>query len=258
MTPPYLIVTGASSGIGRALAVEAASRGWAVVLVGRDSACLFDLVSELPGTAHEVLVADLATSGGISAACARLRDEERPCAGVINAAGLGTSQPYPWGSIQDERRMLELNVGTVLELSQVAAEVFCPRGTGIIVNVSSTAAYWSAGTYAGSKAWVLSATQGLAAQCRTSGVQVMALVPGFTRTDFHGRSGTDASGVRPWMWLTPQDVARAAFEGLDAGREICVPSLRYRILVGMVRHLPPAGRIRVLRWLAPLKSSSSD
>lgn len=253
-----LVITGASSGIGRALAVEAADRGWSVVLVGRDGARLSDLALLLPGSGHELLVADLATSEGVDATSARLRDGERPCHGIINAAGLGTSNPYPWGSLDDERRMLDVNVRAVLELSQVAADVLCPRGAGIIINVSSTAAYWSAGTYAGSKAWVLCATQGLALQCRASGVQVMTLVPGFTRTEFHGRSGTDASGVRPWMWLSPQEVAHAAFEGLEAGRAVCIPGWRYRVLVGTVRHLPPTGRSRVLRWLAPLAPRSAE
>ena len=258
MTPLRLLVTGSSSGIGRALAAEAASRGWILVLVGRDAARLSDVAADLAGTGHEVIVADLSTGDGVDAVASRLRDDLHPCYGIINAAGLGMSRPYPLGDIVDERRMLDVNVRAVLELSQVAAEIMCPRGAGIIVNVSSTASYWSAGTYAGSKAWVLMATQGLASQCRGSGVRVMALVPGFTRTEFHGRSGTDASGVRPWMWLSPDEVAVAAFECLQGGNEVCIPGMRYRILVGIVRHLSTNTRSRVLRWLAPLTPTAAS
>lgn len=253
MTDRRLIVTGASSGIGRALAAEAARRGWSVVLVGRDAVRLATLADDLPGAGHEALVADLATAQGVAATGDRLRDPDRPCQGIINAAGLGTTNPFPAGSFEDERSMLQVNVRAVLELSHTAAEVLRPRGAGVIMNVSSTAAYWSAGTYAASKSWVLAVTQGLAVQCRGTGVRVMALVPGFTRTEFHGRSSTDASGVRPWLWLTPEQVAQEAFASLDSGRELCIPSVRYRLLVGTVRHLPPAGRSRVLRWLAPLR-----
>lgn len=253
-----MLITGASSGIGMALTREAVRRGWRVVLVGRDAKRLSSLAHELPGTGHEVLVADLATAEGVEVTCARLRAEQDPCGGVINAAGLGTTHPFPWGSIENERRMLDVNVRAVLELSHVAAEVLRRRGSGVIVNVSSTAAYWSAGTYAGSKSWVTVVTQGLAVQCRGSGVRVMALAPGFTRTEFHGRSGTDASGVRPWMWLTAEEVAQAAFRDLDAGREVSIPGWRYRLLVGSVRHLPPAARSWVLRWLAPLRPSTAD
>lgn len=258
MTPLRLMVTGASSGIGRALAVEAASRGWTLVLVGRDPDSLRALASQLAGIGHEALVADLSSKAGIITVSSRLRDDKYPCFGIINAAGLGTSSPYPLGNIDDEQRMLDVNVRAVLELSQTAAQVICPRGEGMIVNVSSTAAYWSSGTYAGSKSWVLAATQGLAGQLRGSGVQVMVLVPGFTRTEFHGRSGTDASGVRSWMWLDPSYVARAAFDALEGRREVCIPALRYRILVGIVRHLTPSGRSRVLRWLAPLAPSTRN
>jgi short-subunit dehydrogenase len=258
VTVRRMVITGSSSGIGRALAVEAAVRGWDVVLVGRDHDRLNAVAESLSGSRHEILEADLSTSLGVDIVASRLRDEALPCAGIINAAGLGTTHPYPFGSLDDEKRMIRVNVDAVLALSQVAAEVFCPRGSGVIMNVSSTAAYWSAGTYAASKAWVLAATQGLATQCKSSGVQVMALIPGFTRTQFHAHSKTDASGVRPWMWLTPEEVALEAFDDLELGRSVCIPGKRYRLLVGTVRHLPPAGRSRVLRWLAPLAPQSSE
>lgn len=253
-----LLITGASSGIGMALTREAVRRGWRVVLVGRDVKRLSSFAHELRGSGHEVLVADLATAEGVEVTCMRLRAEENPCDGIINAAGLGTTHPFPWGTIEDERRMLDVNVRAVLELSHVAAEVLRRRGAGVIVNVSSTAAYWSAGTYAGSKSWVTVVTQGLARQCRGTGVRVMALAPGFTRTTFHGRSNIDASGVRPWMWLTAEEVARAAFQDLDAGREVSIPGWRYRLLVGSVRHLTPAGRAWAMRWLAPLRPYAAD
>ena len=258
MNAHRMLITGASSGIGRALTQEAVRRGWRVVLVGRYGDRLSACSRELPGTEHEVLIADLSTPEGLEVACMRLRAEKDPCDGIINAAGLGTRDPFPWASIEDEQHMLDVNVRAVLKLSQVASEVMRRRDAGVIVNVSSTAAYWSAGTYAGSKSWVMVATQGLAAQFRGTGVRVMALVPGFTRTEFHDRSSTDASGVRAWMWLTPESVAREAYRDLEAGREVSIPGWRYRVLVGTVRHLPLAGRGRVVRWLAPLRPREAD
>ena len=253
-----MVVTGASSGIGRALAVEGALSGWDIVLVGRDPDRLKSVVSDLPPGDHEILVADLSHREGIDIVVARLRDEALPCTGIINAAGMGTTHSYPFGPLDDEKLMLILNVEAVLELSHVAAEVFCARGSGVIMNVSSTAAYWSAGTYAASKTWVLAATQGLAVQCKSHGVQVLTLIPGFTRTEFHEQSGIDASGVRPWMWLSASEVARAAFADLELGRSVSIPGWRYRLLVGTVRHLPPTGRSRVLRWLAPLAPRAAE
>ena len=252
MSPRRVLVTGASSGIGRALAEEAARLGCATVLVGRDGPRLEDVAARLPGSGHEVLVADLSLPEGIGTVAAAIRRPADIIDVVVNAAGMGTSSPFPLDSAEAERIMLDVNVRAVLELSQVSAEVMRVRGAGAIVNVSSTAAFWSAGTYAASKAWVLVATQGLANQCRPHGVRVMALVPGFTRTEFHRRSGTDASGVRPWLWLDPAEVAREAFACLAAGKDVCIPGRQYRLLVGMVRHLPPRGRAAVLRRLAPL------
>lgn len=255
MSARRVLVTGASSGIGRALAEEAARLGWATILVGRDAPRLQEVALGLPGMGHEVLVADLSVPEGIGRVAAVIRRTADAVDVVINAAGMGTTTPFPLDSAEAERIMLDVNVRAVLDLSQVAAEVMRVRGSGAIVNVSSTAAFWSAGTYAASKAWVLVATQGLANQCRPHGVQVMALVPGFTRTEFHQRSGTDASGVRPWMWLDAAEVAREAFASLAAGKDVCIPGWQYRLLVGIVRHLRPRGRAAVLRRLAPLATA---
>lgn len=247
-----VLVTGASSGIGLALVEEAARRGWETVLAARDLSRLESVRDSISGSGHEALSADVSTRDGIDTLAARIRQVEAPIDILINAAGVGTTYPYPIGDLDAERAMLDINVRAVMELSQVAAEAMVDRGSGAIINVSSTAAFWSAGTYAASKAWVLTATLGLAVQCRGRGVRVMALVPGFTRTEFHRRSGTDASGVKSWMWLDARDVACEAFASLEAGKETCIPGRQYRVLVGVVRHLSPRGRAAVLRRLAPL------
>ena len=150
--------------------------------------------------------------------------------------------------------MLALNVGSTLRLTHAAAEVMRERSRGSIVLIASTAAYWSTGTYAASKSWVLSMGLGLHAKLASAGVQVLVVVPGFTRTEFHARSGADASGVQPWLWLDSDEVARESLEGLAAGRAVVIPGRRYRALVETVRHLPPGGRAAVLRRLAPLRS----
>lgn len=248
------LITGASSGIGRALAREAVRRGYRVVLVARDGARLAEVAAALPGGPHEVLVADLSTDEGIAVVEERLRDDERPVGLFIPAAGAGTSAPFPRAPLAEEETVLRINVLAVLRTVHTAANAMAARGGGAIITVASTAAYWSAGTYAAAKSWVLLTTLGLRTSMAGTGVRVMALSPGFTRTEFHARSGTDAGGVRPWLWLDADDVAREAFDDLAAGRPVSVPGRRYRALVETVRHLPPGGRARVLRRLAPLKS----
>jgi short-subunit dehydrogenase len=154
--------------------------------------------------------------------------------------------------------MLRVNVDAVLHLSYSAAHVMRSRGHGGIINVSSTAAYWSAGTYAASKAWVLSATLGMRTQLEGTGVRVLAVAPGFTRTEFHTRSATDATGVQPWLWLEPGQVVAESLAALGANRAVCIPGRRYRALVEVVRHLPPGGRRSVLRQLAPLRGVTTE
>lgn len=258
MSTPRALVTGASSGIGRALAEELATRGWRVVLVARDARRLGEIAGDLPHGPHEVLPADLSDDSGMAAVEARIESDHEPVTLLIAAAGSGTSGPFPWSSLEEEETMLRVNVLATLRLTRAAAHAMKRRGVGGIMTVASTAAYWSAGTYAASKSWVLLTTLGLRAQLQGSGVRVMALSPGFTKTEFHARSQTDPSGVKPWLWLDAREVAREALDDLDAGKAVCVPGRRYRALVETVRHLPPGGRAAVLRRLAPLKGVAKD
>ena len=251
---PRALVTGASSGIGRALAVELAKRGWKLVLVARDEHKLGTLAGELPNGPHEVLSGDLSTDDGMHDVCARIDADVEPITLLVTAAGSGTSGAFPWSPMAEEETMLRVNVLATLRLTHAAAHAMKRRGVGGIMTVASTAAYWSAGTYAASKSWVLLTTLGLRAQLENSGVRVMALSPGFTKTEFHARSQTDPSGVKAWMWLDAADVARQAVDDFDAGKAVCVPGRRYRALVETVRHLPPGGRSAVLRRIAPLRS----
>lgn len=258
MTGRIALVTGATSGIGREFARSIAERGWSIVAVARDAERLGDLCAGLPGPGHVALPLDLATEEGIAGAMARLGDESRPVALLVNAAGAGTSAPFPDAPLEEEIRMLRVNVDAVLQLSYAAAQAMRARGDGAIVNVSSTAAYWSAGTYAASKSWVLDTTLGMRAALAGTGVRVLAVAPGFTRTEFHARSATDASGVQPWLWLQPEDVVRDSLAALDADRAVCIPGRRYRALVETVRHLPPGGRRAILRRLAPLRGAAPE
>jgi len=258
MTPRNVLVTGGSSGIGRAIAEEAARRGGRITLVARDEERLHAVAASLPGHGHAILVADVATPQGIARVVEALQRDDPRVDILVNAAGVGLRRPFPTDMVEAEQRQIEVNVTAVMCLSHAAARVMIGRRDGAIVNVASTAAYWSAGTYAASKAWVLAATLGLAAQCEPHGVVVQALVPGFTRTQFHARSATDASGVPDWLWLDPRDVARACLDGLGRRQRVCIPTRRYRVLVELVRHLPPGGRAAVLRRLAPLGPLPAD
>ncbi len=247
------LVTGATSGIGRAFAIELARRGHALVLVARTQPSLEELVGELTGGGHEILAADLADPDGCARVAERLEREQDPVDLLVNAAGLGTSGSYPDVDLNYEEAQLSVNVTAVLRLSWAAASAMRRRRRGAIVNIASTAAIWSVGTYAASKAWVLRATEGLATALADEPVAVLCVIPGFTRTEFHRRSGVDNSGVSRWLWLSPERVVHDALEALAAGRTACLPGRQYRLLVPIIGRLPMGARRWILGRLAPLK-----
>lgn len=246
-------MTGATSGIGRAFAVDLAGRGHRLVLVARDERRLRRTIEELPGGPHEMIAADLTTPGGCEEVARRIEADDRAVTLLINAAGMGTSGAFPEVELAAEAAQLELNVTACLRLSWTGARAMRRRGRGAIINIASTAAIWSVGTYAASKAWVITATQGLAASLAGGPVHVLCVIPGFTRTEFHLRSGVDNSGVRSWLWLTPETVAGEALQALADGRDTCIPGRQYRVLLPIVSRLPLDVRRALLRRLAPLR-----
>jgi short-subunit dehydrogenase len=112
------------------------------------------------------------------------------------------------------------------------------RRHGVVINVSSVAGFMPQGTYSAAKAWVTSFTQGLAGDVAGTGVQVLALCPGFTHTEFHERAGIDMRRTPDWLWLEADDVVSDAFAALARGHVVCVPGLQYKAMVTVARHVP--------------------
>jgi short-subunit dehydrogenase len=126
----------------------------------------------------------------------------------------------------------------VLVLSGAAARGMLPRGSGKIVNVSSTAGFVTMGSYSALKAWVTSFTEGLSVELRGTGIGVTALCPGWVHTEFHERAGIKASSIPNFLWLDAEYLVTACLRDVDRGKVISIPSLRYRILIWLARHAP--------------------
>src|SRR5829696_6866937 len=187
------MVTGASSGIGAAFAHRLGSAGAQLVLVGRDADTLGTVAPDAPGGV-EALVADLGTTAGAGAVADRLRSPEKPVDLLVHAAGSTTARPFGIASLDDELEQLQLNVLATTHLLHAAVTAMQGRGGGAIVLVGSTAAHWSAGSYAATKAWLEVLAGGLTARSAETGVHVLVTRPGFTRTRLHDRAGVDNSG----------------------------------------------------------------
>lgn len=238
------LVTGATSGIGLELAWQLAAARHHLVLAARSTDRLDRIAHQIrsaAGVRVEVLTADLATPAGRAAVAARLRQDTAPVGLLVNNAGFGLGQHLIGGDLAREEEALEVMVRAVLELSKAAAEEMLRRGHGAVLNVSSMSALTAMGTYAAHKAWVLTFTEGLAAELAGTRVTATVLCPGLVRTEFHERAGLAASAWPAAAWVDVEHVATAALAGVRRGQVIVIPSLRYRTAATALRHAP--------RWL---------
>ena len=238
------LVTGATAGIGAAFADRLAAEGHDVVLVARDEGRLRAAAHELRGRYNvlvDVLPADLSTEEGQAAVAARLADPDRPVEVLVNNAGFSLNTSFLRSTVDDEERLLRLNVNAVMRLTHAALGGMTSRRRGAIINVSSVAGFGVAmpgSTYPASKAWVTSFTESVAMSAARFDVRLMALCPGYTRTGYHERAGVDMSRLPGWLWLDSDELVRDALRDLRRGKVVSVPDWKYKIVAFSLRHLP--------------------
>ncbi|NEB75932.1 SDR family NAD(P)-dependent oxidoreductase [Streptomyces sp. SID14478] len=242
---PHAVITGATAGIGLAFARQLASCDYDLTLVARTERDLDRVAAELRhATCHiTALPADLASATGCTLVAQHLQNQTPDL--LINNAGIVLARPFLDNAVTAEEQLLDVNVRAVLRLTHAVLPAMLRRGTGQIINVSS---FCSAGlsamsnTYPASKAWLNSFTASLAHshQVRSSDVQIMALLPGFTRTELFTRNQLEASHLPAWMWLDSERVVSVALRDLRRGKKLSIPGKRYKAATWALRHLPPA------------------
>jgi short-subunit dehydrogenase len=233
---PFAVVTGASSGIGEALARELAARGVSLVLVARRADRLAKLASEL--RVETVLVElDLGREDAIDVLLERVGDRD---VGLVCAnAGFGEKGEFASIDRDAYRRMIRLNVESTLLLAHAFVPRLCARGRGGIIITASTAAFQGTpftSAYAATKAFDLLLAEGLSEELRPRGVDVVALCPGATDTEGPKRTGVDASRI-PFGMATPASVARAGLDALGH-RCVVVPRTTDRVTTLLGRLMP--------------------
>lgn len=237
------LVTGATAGIGRQFAEQLAAKGVDLVLVARDEARLAAVAGELSGrhgVAVEVLPADLSDRVQLERVAERLRDTARPVDLLVNNAGYSLGSRFVDSPVEAEEQLLDVLVRAVLVLSHAAATTMVGRGRGQVINVSSVAGLTASGTYAAAKSYVTTFTESLSGQLAGTGVQVMALLPGYVRTEFHERAGIDKGARSGPFWLDASDLVRQALADAERGRVVSIPSAQYKAVVALARHIPRA------------------
>lgn len=249
----HALVTGASSGIGEAIAHKLGKAGVGMVLVARRKERLDGLAARYPNV--EVLAADLTTAEGLDSVLARLGDATLPVVElVVNNAGFGTSGSFSAANPERLSREISLNINALTRISHEAIRQMQPRGRGYLLNVSSIASFQPGpdlAVYAATKAFVTSLTQALHEELRGSGIRVTALCPGLTHTEFQSSSNTSGleSSFPEFAWMSADDVARDGLRAVAAGKAICVPGLVNKSLA-TVSTFTPRGVARRIAGLA--------
>lgn len=255
------LVTGASTGLGKEFAHQLAGRGHDLVLVARTEPALTALAAELRarhGVQVEVLVADLADRKALGRVADRLADPEHPVDLLVNNAGFGSRRGFVKNDLAEEERAVDLMVRAVMVLSHAAARSMRARGHGAILNVSSVASFAVMGHYSAIKSYVTVFSEALATELAPHGVSVTAVCPGFVHTEFHQRAEMDMSRLPDALWLDSPGVVREALDAVATGKVVCVPSVTYKGVVGLLRVAPRGLTRRVAGSLAARRRTSRD
>lgn len=242
------LVTGASAGIGRALAVDLAEGGCHLILTARRRDRLEDLRRELT-SAHKVRVeifpADLAMPGGATRLANDVQRAGLHVDLLINNAGIGVAGPFSTTPWDRDYEMVQLNVVSAVELTKRVLPGMLERRAGHVVFIGSVVGYMPVpllAHYAATKAFVRSFAEALAFETRGTGVHVTLVSPGSTATEFFGRAGYRKNVRRGWFVADPQRVAETALRAAAVADRAVVAG-RGNWVAAMAGRLLPAGLV---------------
>lgn len=258
----WALITGASSGIGKALAFEFAAGGFNVFLTGRDKARLDDVATECSGKHRvetEVVSADLSSREAVDALVAGLNDKPRRFEVLVNNAGFGVHGAFATADIEENIRLLEVQLSAALRLTRAVLPGMLSRGSGKILNVASVYSFSPVpfqSVYAASKAFLLSFSQSLESELKGTGVTVTVFCPGITQTEFRARAGI--AEKRRDSGMTATDAAHVAFSATLSGKRIVVPGLVNRLFALVTRLLPPGAVPGLVRFINRRRGQSQS
>jgi len=242
----YALITGASKGIGRAIARELASRGYHLLLVARSEDLLQQLAVEL-GSRNKIVVdylaLDLSSNEAPQNVCDWCRAKGYTVTILVNNAGYGLSGPFEKYSLSEHLNMMQLNMSTLVGITRLFLPNLHQRPKAYILNVASSAAYQAVPNltlYAATKAFVLAFSRGLHQELHKTNISVTCVSPGATDTDFPNRAQLGEKGMKAAAKLnmTPETVATLAVKGMFAGKP--------EVITGFINKLGAA-----MAWLLP-------
>ncbi|MEM8638533.1 MAG: SDR family oxidoreductase [Cyanobacteria bacterium P01_G01_bin.54] len=258
---PTALITGASSGIGRALATCFAQNGYQLVLIARDVPKLNQVAGQLTQQYRvpvKVLPQNLARLGAANAIAGQLKEAQITIDILVNNAGFGGFGYFWQRETAQELAMIQVNAMALTHLTRLLLPEMIAQGQGRILNVASTAAFQPGplmAVYYATKAYVLSFSEALANELQGTGVSLTVLCPGPTASGFQQAAQMEASRlVKARKLMDAQTVAQAGYAGLMRGQVVVVPGLRNQVLAFSIRFLPrPIVRSLVRRMQSTLE-----
>lgn len=246
--PSYALITGASSGIGLALAEALARRGRNLILVARRRDALESIASELAqrfGVQVLFRLCDLSEPLQISGLLHELEEGDWRIDLLVNNAGLGCAGAFVEQDWSREQEQIEVNVLALTRLCHALGQRMIQQGRGQILNVASVAGFqpgpWMSSYYA-SKAYVLHFSEGLREELREHGIGVSVLCPGPTHSAFFRDARMDVTRLEnSKLMMSAEEVALITVRALDKNRAVIIPNWRNRLLAFSPRLAP--------RWL---------
>ncbi|MFD0985675.1 SDR family NAD(P)-dependent oxidoreductase [Methyloligella solikamskensis] len=244
-TKPVAVITGGTEGLGLALAHQFAKDGHDLLLVARSAdklAKAADELSKAHGVTVETTSQDLSVPEGRAGVEAALQEKGLHAEFLVNNAALALGGFFQDGDRETLLKMVDLNIGAVVDLTRRLMIGMLARGHGRIMNVSSMTGFQPTPyelNYAASKSFVTAFSRGLAYELMYSGVTVSALVPGVIATDLHGKAGATYSRYLYMLpVMTPEQVASRGYRAFMRGGKIIVPGIRNKLLA-LLGHFTP-------------------
>lgn len=255
---PRALVTGASTGIGRELALRLGARGYDLVLTARRQPLLDELAAELrakhPELTATTVAQDLGAPGGAAAVWSAAVASGRLDV-LINNAGFGYYRPFGTVELARDLELLQLNVAALVELCHhfVAAARADRDRPAYLLNVASIAAYQAIpnfANYAASKAYVRNFSEALHDELADTAIRVSCVCPGGTETPFHKAAGAGNYGkVANASMMSAGAVADLALAGMFGGKRVVIPGLVNKVSCAGARLAPRSWASRLARWV---------
>jgi hypothetical protein len=236
------LVTGASSGIGAALARRLARDGRNLVLVARRADRLETLAHELEkaGVRAHVIAKDLLRPGAARELFDELGRRGLVVDWLVNNAGFGMNGPFHRLPVERELDVIGLNVQVPVELTGLYLPGMVERKRGVVMNVASLGGFAPGpdmATYCATKSFVISFSEAIAEELRGTGVEVLCVCPGFTRTEFQDKADVDVSGLPGFVWMSAEEVADQAVRGVGHG-PVLVNGVMNSVMARVTRIVP--------------------